>query len=392
MTAEAGKRSLLVVAHTYAVNPHALKLLALTRFFDVTCVTVSREDAGLGAGGVLDSSVEELKLVLPVAGSVTKQRFVFRGLNEVIRSRQWDFLLVESEPWQPVKWQALVLAKLAGCVGCYGEFTWENVLRPGLKGLILDWVYRMSARVLDFWFAGNERAGQILMDFGMPEQRVLVCTQVGVEIPEQLIGEREERSKRLREGEGIPEGALVVGFAGRLVPEKGIGDLYEAVEAVNRERQVPIYLVLMGRGPLLETMDRRQAEVSWMRVLPPVSHDEVGGYLPIMDVLVLGSHGVRQRSMCWEEQFGHILIEAMAVGTVVAGARSGAIPEVIDDAEVLFESGDIAGLAAVLRRFADEVGFFEGKRQAQGERVRSKYSHEAVASEYAGFLEGIDPR
>jgi glycosyltransferase involved in cell wall biosynthesis len=111
-----------------------------------------------------------------------------------------------------------------------------------------------------------------------------------------------------------------------------------------------------------------------------------------MDLLVLGSHAVRRRGMCWEEQFGHILVEAMAVGTVVAGARSGAIPEVIDDSEVLFDSGDVEQLASILRRFADEEDFWKSRQKIQGERVRTKYSHEAVAVEYATFFGRIDPR
>jgi glycosyltransferase involved in cell wall biosynthesis len=234
--------------------------------------------------------------------------------------------------------------------------------------MILEWVYRFSARALDFWIAGNARAGEILCGYGMPSERVLVCTQVGVEIPKPFDGVREIRSKELRTREGIPEGAFVAGFAGRLVPEKGIEDLFEALSKVNKDRLAPIYMVLMGRGPLEGVMRRRQTEVSWLRILPPVSHDEVA------------------------EQFGHILVEAMAVGTVVAGARSGAIPEVIDDSEVLFDSGNVDQLAAILRRFVDEKNFLESRRSIQGVRVRSKYSHEAVAAEYAKFLEGINPR
>jgi hypothetical protein len=110
VTKEVSKKSLLVVSHTYAVNPHALKLVALGEHFDVTCVTVSRQDAGFEEVGEVDHRLAAFRTELPVLGSVTKQRFVFRGLNELIRSRQWDYLLVESEPWQPVKWQALILA------------------------------------------------------------------------------------------------------------------------------------------------------------------------------------------------------------------------------------------------------------------------------------------
>lgn len=389
------KPSLLVVSHTYAIEPHALKLAALKEFFEVTCVTVSRADSGLPPApetGLKDRLVD-LRLELPVWGGVPT-RYWFRGLNKVIRSRVWDFMLVEAEPWQPLKWQALVLAKLAGreCVRCYGEFTWENILRPGLKGWVFAWAYRLTARVLDFWVAGNQTAGAILRDFGMPSERVLVCTQVGVKLPAVEKGGADRN--KLKAAAGLTEGAFVAGFAGRLVLEKGIEDLYQAVRMANAREGRIVELVLMGRGPLESKMRSRQesGEAPWLRLVPPVTFEEVEEQLPMMDLLVLGSHRVRSRKMCWEEQFGHILVEAMATGVVVCGARSGAIPEVIGDEAMLFESGDVVGLAVLLRRCADDPSFFDERRRRQGQRVREEYTHEAVALRHAAFLAGIQPR
>ena len=293
-----------------------------------------------------------------------------------------------------MKWQALLLAKLAGreCVRHCGEFTWENILRPGIKGGILSGVYWLTARVLDFWVAGNETAGEIVRCYGMPTDRVLVCTQVGVEIPKVPVGEQERR--KLRAAVGLTEGALVVGFAGRLVPEKGVEELYQAVRRLNDGKGRRVELVLMGRGPLEAEMRRRQAsgEAPWLHVVPPVTFEEVEAFLPMMDLLVLGSRRVRNRKMCWEEQFGHILVEAMAVGVVVCGARSGAIPEVIGDEAMLFDSGDVEGLARLLRRCADDQGFFDTRRQKQGYRVRAVFTHDAVAARLAQFLKGIHSR
>ncbi len=42
----------------------------------------------------------------------------------------------------------------------------------------------------------------------------------------------------------------------------------------------------------------------------------------------------------WKEQFGRVLIEAMACDVPVIGARSGEIPNVIGDAGLLFDEGD----------------------------------------------------
>ena len=55
------------------------------------------------------------------------------------------------------------------------------------------------------------------------------------------------------------------------------------------------------------------------------------------------------------EAFGLVLVESLAAGTPVVGARSGAVPEIADSEAVgqLFEPGDVSGLAAALERGLD---------------------------------------
>jgi glycosyltransferase involved in cell wall biosynthesis len=86
--------------------------------------------------------------------------------------------------------------------------------------------------------------------------------------------------------------------------------------------------------------------------------------------------------LCWEEQFGHVLIEAMACGVATLGARNGAIPEVLADDAALFPSGDATTLAQRLREV--KQGSDLATRQLQ--RVRDLFTHEAVASRWAGFI------
>lgn len=390
------KPSLLLIAHTYAIAEHAKKLPELSRWFDVTCATVrSRElDGHYGLKGETfrgEAEVDSVTMArLPAHGSVASvTRFVLRGLGTLIHSRDWDYVLAETEPWSWLKWQALLACRIGGRVRHYGEFTWENVRRPGLKGWILEKVYALSARWLDFWICGSQAAGAIVRQAGMPPDRVFVCPQVGVDITNRPKFDKTSR-RCLRRERNIPADAFVAGFAGRLVEEKGIFDLVEAVEAINDSHPAgghpAVHLALMGHGILRPRLERLALSRSWLHLYPAVPHHEVPEFLASLDALVLGSHPVFGPDTCWEEQFGHILIEAIACGAVCLGSSSGAIPEVLADDEVIFAPGDRTRIAQLIRRLADDTAWRDLKRHRQWERVTAHYTHAAVADTLARGL------
>ena len=101
-----------------------------------------------------------------------------------------------------------------------------------------------------------------------------------------------------------------------------------------------------------------------------------------LDVLVLPSRTTRR----WAEQFGHVLLEAMAAGAVVVGSDSGAIPEVIGEAGVIFPERDTQALAGVIEQLADDPERRSRLRLAGGERA-AEFTHERIARQLIGFWE-----
>lgn len=101
-----------------------------------------------------------------------------------------------------------------------------------------------------------------------------------------------------------------------------------------------------------------------------------------MSVLVLPSWNTRS----WKEQFGHVLIEAMACGVPVVGTDSGAIPEVIGDAGVVVKQRNADELASALSRLKNEPNLSSTLRRMGQERIRRSYTDAAVASKLASFL------
>ncbi|TAM73588.1 glycosyltransferase [bacterium] len=134
-------------------------------------------------------------------------------------------------------------------------------------------------------------------------------------------------------------GAPLVGYLGRLVPEKGVDTLIAALAMVPGAHGV-----IAGDGVLRNELEAQAREaglesrIRFLGALSPVQAAEVMGAL---DCLVLPSRTTR----AWSEQFGRVLIEAMASGVPVVASASGAIPEVVGDAGLLVAEGDASSFA-----------------------------------------------
>jgi glycosyltransferase involved in cell wall biosynthesis len=95
-------------------------------------------------------------------------------------------------------------------------------------------------------------------------------------------------------------------------------------------------------------------------IMPPVSYDNMPAVLKGLDVLVLPSVTILPLH---REQFGRVLVEAMAAGVPVVGSSSGAIPEVIGDAGLVVPERDPRALVAgQLRRIVKEALQRQAKR------------------------------
>jgi glycosyltransferase involved in cell wall biosynthesis len=94
------------------------------------------------------------------------------------------------------------------------------------------------------------------------------------------------------------------------------------------------------------------------------------------DVLVLPSRTIPGK---WKEQFGRVLVEAMASGCVPIGSDSGAIPSVIGAGGLIFPEGDVAALARRLTSVASGRDMLAALRSRALERANERYSWRAVA-------------
>ena len=205
-----------------------------------------------------------------------------------------------------------------------------------------------------------------------------VIPQFGVD-PD-LFRPQTHPAQRLRS----PDSPFTIGFAGRLVEEKGLLVLAEALALLDG----PWRLALYGDGPLRETLAARLKELGLSERVtfhPRVASAAMPEVLAGLDAVVLPS----LTRPHWKEQFGRVLIEAMACGTPVVGSDSGEIPHVIGEGGLVVPEGATATLAAALARLRDEPGLAEALGRAGRARVLAHYTQAQIAAQTAAVYREV---
>jgi len=137
---------------------------------------------------------------------------------------------------------------------------------------------------------------------------------------------------------------FTVGYVGRLVEEKGLMDLVDALSLCPDD----IHCIFLGTGPFEPALRRRVAQLNLVNrvyFLPARPLDQLPIVMNALDAFILPS----RTTLTWKEQFGRVLIEAQACATPTLGSNSGAIPDVIGQAGLTFQERNPASLADAIK-------------------------------------------
>ncbi|MFQ5576172.1 MAG: glycosyltransferase [Anaerolineae bacterium] len=295
-------------------------------------------------------------------------------LKKIVAAAAADVIHIDEEPYNLATFHAMRLAKRVNAKTVV--FTWQNLKRKYPPPF--SWMERYVLKHADALIAGNAEARRVWQAKGYAGP-VRQIPQFGVD-PAMFYRRRRihrvsKPSVALRRSARRPsQPSMTLGYVGRLVEEKGVEILLRAASKLSG----PWNMQIIGRGPERQRFERMaqwlgiQSRVTFDRQLPST---HMPNYLSGLDVLVLPSLSRPN----WKEQFGRVLIEAMACEVVTVGARSGAIPEVIGRAGLLFEEGNVDALRQQLQRLLDDVSLRESLRQAGQQRVLNHYTHAAIA-------------
>jgi glycosyltransferase involved in cell wall biosynthesis len=157
-----------------------------------------------------------------------------------------------------------------------------------------------------------------------------------------------------------------VGFAGRLVREKGVDVLLRAFALVVR-RLPAAQLIIAGDGPEAKALHtlaeelRLDTSVTWLGHLPPAELEQR-----------LRPAWVQVVPSLWAEPFGMVATEAMIRGTAVVASSTGGLAEIVQHGQtgLAVPPGDVAALADDLLQLLGDRGRAEEMGRA-GRRLAS---------------------
>lgn len=178
---------------------------------------------------------------------------------------------------------------------------------------------------------------------------------------------------------------LTIGFFGRMLQGKGLNILAEALGLLAADKWT---LLLVGDGPERATFERALAVrglLTRARFTGAVSYDQVPNLYQEIDLFVMPTETTGRI----REQFGRVLVEAMASGVPVIGSTCGAIPEVIGEAGLVFAERDASALAAAIRQLLSDAALRERLAIQGRTRVEQNYSWDVVATKTHNFFQQV---
>ncbi len=119
----------------------------------------------------------------------------------------------------------------------------------------------------------------------------------------------------------------LVGYIGRISPEKGIMSFIEAINLMQQFDCNRVNFIIGGDGPLLKSVKKYVSKQEKVKLMGWIPHGELPKILNNLKLLVLPSN---------TEGLPTIVLESLACGTPVLATNVGGIPDVIKDRKTGF--------------------------------------------------------
>lgn len=303
-------------------------------------------------------------------------------LANLMRTFNPDHIHIEEDPHSLVGVETVFLSRRVCRRATISYFIWDNLARiPRFPLNVIKRAFtRYSFARCGLVVCGNTDGQRLLREAKGYTGPSLVLPQVGLDPDEYTAPLPSGLPEPLAKRGDTP----LIGFFGRMVPEKGVILL---LEALSQLQTLKWRLLLVGNGVLEREVHTRWKKVFgerliWLNAIP---HKAVSQYLRCLDIFVLASHSI----VTWKEQFGLTLAQAMLAGVACIGSSSGAIPEVLGGGGLIFKERDVDDLRCALKRMLES----EALRRKLGDKARAlalqRYTNTVVAGDYLAAFRNL---
>lgn len=288
-----------------------------------------------------------------------------RALGAFVRSEKPDVVLLHFGDSFMSLHDVLAVSVL-GRARCLAVLHHAHALR-GRKRLMTRVASRLAVGTIGVSRATCTRLREVGVD-----PAALHWVPNGVRQPDRLPGRDEARATL-----GIPRDAFLVACAARLVPQKRLDLLIDAVTALPPSGPTPI-VAIAGDGPLRADLEQRAAGSTSVRFLGQLSPQRIDDLYAAADVLALPSF----------EGFGLVYVEAAFHGVPGIGLDTGGSLDAIipDETGLLVPTDDLDALVSALQRLRADPALAHRLGAGARDRAVREFSDEVMVERYERLI------
>ena len=345
---DAGRRRYHPLADDPTLDVHLVVPASFTQFGRVLQADPA-DDPGI--------EVHILPIRWPSAGPAKWYMHTYRGLGALVQRLQPDVIHLWEEPWSMVALQAAWLQRRVPQAALVLEVD-QNILKR------LPAPFELTRRTV---------LGRTDLVLSRGADATAVVRARGYEGPALQVGYGVDLDLFYPGRDTVAQGALRLGYVGRIVPEKGLDDALVALAGLDGAE-----LAIMGEGPHEAALRQHAAalgiadRLSFRGWGAPA---EVAAFLRKLDITLL----LTRTDGAVREQFGRVILESQACGVPVIGSTSGAIPDVVGPGGWIVPERNPAALASLLAQLDTDRGAIRACGLQGIVNVESRFTYAAVA-------------
>ena len=149
---------------------------------------------------------------------------------------------------------------------------------------------------------------------------------------------------------------FIISFFGRILPQKGVHTLLKSLENLRFDNWIFMldvhYIEDKNYFRKLKPQLKKLLKKNKLKLIK-CDYFEIAKFMSMSDLVVLPSE--------YEEQYGRVIQETVATGTLVIASNIGAFSEIIDDQDLVFQPGDSVQLGDMINKIYFDKNFRDTK-------------------------------